>query len=149
MPRTSRRQGASDAATFGQSGARTDKIKCRPQVREAALKVELCHAKAATRRAVARATAEFRERLERSEADRDRALEDRDVTEKRLRKEHERLRKDARDAKAKLTDAVHDARLEAADHFRAKLADLKKRKPPDPLRTVDPLASTFGKRRSK
>ena len=104
--------------------------------REAALKVDVAHAKALVRKAVAAA-------LRKAEAERvdiDKARDDEArklaLENKKLLQQVEKLKTQLRAAVVAKQHAVHEAELRVTDHFRKKLAAAAKESKRDPLKTV-------------
>ena len=104
--------------------------------REAALKVDVAHAKALVRKAVAAA-------LRKAEAERVDVEKARDDEAKKLALENKKLLQQVEKLKKQLTaafvakqHAVHEAELRVTDHFRKKLAAAAKESKRDPLKTV-------------
>ncbi|CAH0364037.1 unnamed protein product [Pelagomonas calceolata] len=104
--------------------------------REAALKVDVAHAKALVRKAVAAA-------LRKAEAERVDVEKARDEENKKLALENKKLLQQVEKLKTQLRaavvakqHAVHEAELKVTDHFRKKLAAAAKNEKRDPLKTV-------------
>lgn len=107
-------------------------------VREAALRVDVAHAKASTRRAVAAALRVAEAERKEADAGNDNMKNTLGAENRKLAQSVEKLRAQLQAALIAKQHAVHEAELRAADHFRKKLAELKKpkKKARDPLKTA-------------
>ena len=103
--------------------------------REAALKVDVAHAKALVRKAVAAALRKAEAERADVEKARDEELKKLALENKKLLQQVEKLKKQLQASIVAKQHAVHEAELRVTDHFRKKLAS-KAKSPRDPLKTV-------------
>ena len=103
--------------------------------REAALKVDVAHARALVRKAVAAALRKAEAERVDVEKAREEELKKLALENKKLLQQVEKLKGQLRAAVVAKQHAVHEAELRVTDHFRKKLAS-KAKSPRDPLKTV-------------